>query len=66
VSEDVNRAAAGALRYIEALPADLRPIVLAVFDLAYYRTVPIGDDLGRAVAHELVDRTSKLPEYQDD
>lgn len=44
------------------LPEDLEPIVRAAIDLGRYRDIPIADDLATAVAHELQDRVSKLPE----
>lgn len=50
---------------IVMLPDDLKPIMLAVFDLAHYRQVgQVADDLRTAVAHELCDRVSRLPEVK--
>lgn len=60
----------GARRAIEAfhrgagIPDDLLAIVMAAVDLGTYREVPIADDLARAVAFELQDRVSKLPEVR--
>jgi hypothetical protein len=63
-SGTANIRTARAAPAIQQLPADLRLIAYAVFDLAYYRDVPISDDLAASVAFELQDRVKKLPEVQ--
>lgn len=47
---------------------DLRRIIRAALDLAYYRTLKpeVAEDLQRAVGFELQDRVSKLPEVSRD
>lgn len=47
-----------------SVPEDIERIVLAALDLAYYRKMPIADDLASSVAFELQDRVSKLPEVR--
>jgi hypothetical protein len=61
---EANIRTARAAPAIALLPADLRLIAFAVFDLAHYRDIPIADDLANSVAFELQDRVSKLPEVQ--